>query len=61
MRVKQYKNCFASAGLISDKTIAVNHPWVLNAEKEIKYMREDKTEEVKIENMYGTNEPAAKE
>lgn len=50
-------NCFTSKGIISDKTIAANHPWVLDAEKEMEDMHSDMVEDLELEAEYG-NEPS---
>ena len=51
------QNCFTSQGLISGKTIADNHPWVVSAEKEMKTMLEEQTEVLDLESEYGNNTP----
>ena len=50
-------NCFTSQGLISGKTIADNHPWVINAEKEMKSMLEEQGEVLDLESEYGNKTP----
>lgn len=37
-----------SVGIISDKTIVANHPWVVNASEEMKQLEKEKEEKVKI-------------
>lgn len=51
-------NCMNSAGLVSAKTIAANHPWTLDADKEIEDIRKDTELGYELEQEYG-NEPAA--
>ena len=51
------QNCFTSQGLISGKTIASNHPWVLNAEKEMTDMLEEQGDVLDLEQEYGTKTP----
>ena len=48
------QNCFTSQGLISGRTIADNHPWVLNADKEMKGMLEEQGDILDLENEYGS-------
>lgn len=50
-------NCFTSQGLVSAKTIAANHPWTLNADKETKTMLEEQGEILDLENEYGNKTP----
>lgn len=50
-------NCFTSHGLISAKTIADNHPWVINAEKEMKSMMEEQEDVLDLEAEYGNKTP----
>lgn len=38
------QNCSASKGVISDKTILANHPWVENAEKELEELKKQNEE-----------------
>ena len=54
------QNCFTSAGLISGRTIAANHPWVMNADKELKRLREEQGDILDLESEYGEkiDEPA---
>ena len=47
------QNCFTSKGVISDETIAANHPWVLNAKKEIKDMLKEQGDILDLEAEYG--------
>ena len=37
-------NCKASAGIVSQKTILSQHPWVSNVDKEIEQLKEENTE-----------------
>lgn len=46
------QNCLTSANIISRKTIAANHPWTLNADKEMKDLINDETEKLKLELEY---------
>lgn len=48
------QNCFTSVGLISNKTIANNHPWVVNAEKEVDALLEDQETVLDLESEYAT-------
>lgn len=48
------QNCFTSQGLISGKTIAANHPWTLNAEKEMHDMLGEQGDILDLEAEYGT-------
>lgn len=50
------QNCFTSANIISGKTIAANHPWVLNAEKEMHDLLKEQGDVLDLEAEYG-NEP----
>lgn len=47
------QNCFTSAGIISGHTIAANHPWVMNADKELKRLREEQGDILDLESEYG--------
>lgn len=47
-------NCVNSAGHVSAKTIAANHPWTLDADKEIQAMKEEIEETYELEAEYGT-------
>lgn len=47
------QNCFTSAGIISGRTIAANHPWVMNAYKELKRLREEQGDILDLESEYG--------
>ena len=46
------QNCLTSKGIISDETIAANHPWTLNAAREIEEMRKDEEDAVDLEHKY---------
>lgn len=48
------QNCFTSQGIISGKTIASNHPWVINAQKEMDNMLSEQTDVLDLEAEYGT-------
>lgn len=54
------QNCFTSNGIISSKTVAANHPWVLNADKEINDLLEERGEILDLEAEYGepVNDPS---
>lgn len=47
------QNCFTSKGLVSDKTIAANHPWVINEDKEVEDMLKDQKDVLDLEAEYG--------
>ena len=47
------QNCFTSAGIISGRTIAANHPWVMNADKELERLREEQGDILDLEAEYG--------
>ena len=49
------QNCFTSKGVISDKTIAANHPWTISAEKEVEDMLEETGDKLDLENSYGNS------
>lgn len=51
------QNCFTSMGIISGKTIAANHPWVLNADKEMNDMLEETGDVLDLEAEYGQSTP----
>lgn len=51
------QNCFTSQGLISGETIADNHPWVINAKKEMKSMMEEQEDVLDLESEYGNKTP----
>lgn len=44
---------FQSVGVISDRTIASHHPWVTDPETELAEMRDEKEEELQLEEEYG--------
>lgn len=46
-------NCMNSAGLISNKTIAANHPWTLDADKEITALNDETKIDYQLEAQYG--------
>lgn len=50
-------NCMNSVGIISAKTIAANHPWTLDEQKELEDMRQEEEEQLEIQADYtlGTN------
>lgn len=45
-------NAFTSKGLISEKTIAANHPWVIDPDKELQDMREEQEDTLDLEAEY---------
>lgn len=47
-------NAFTSKGIISDETIAANHPWTRSVDKEMENMKHDDIEELELENQYGS-------
>ncbi len=47
------QNCFTSAGIISGRTIADNHPWVMNADKEMKDLMDEQGDVLDLESEYG--------
>lgn len=53
-------NAMNSKGLISDKTIAANHPWVIDAEKEIADMMTETEDTLDLEADYAKKVAAAK-
>ena len=46
------QNCFTSQGVISDETVASNHPWTRNAKKEVESMHADMETELDLEATY---------
>lgn len=46
------QNCFTSQGVISDETVAANHPWTKNAQKEVESMHDDMETELDLEATY---------
>lgn len=46
------QNCFTSQGVISDETVASNHPWTRNAKKEVESMHTDMETELDLEATY---------
>lgn len=47
-------NCMNSVGLVSGKTIATNHPWTLDAEKELNALKEETEQSYEMEAEYGS-------
>ena len=45
-------NCMNSQGIISKKTIAANHPWTLDEQKELEDMRQEEEEELELQADY---------
>lgn len=54
-------NAMNSKGLISDKTIAANHPWVIDADKEIEDMMSETEDTLDLEAEYAKKTAAAKQ
>lgn len=50
-------NCKASVGIISQKTILSQHPWVINVDKEIEQLKEENTEVDPYPGGFGVNAP----
>lgn len=48
-------NCMNSVGLVSGRTIAANHPWTLDADKEMKALKEETEQTYELEAEYGSN------
>lgn len=46
-------NCLNSVGRVSDKTIAANHPWVLDADKEVEAIKKETEEALDMNSAYG--------
>lgn len=46
-------NCMNSAGHISGKTIAANHPWTLDADKEMEALKKETEDTFQMESGYG--------
>lgn len=47
-------NCMNSVGLVSGRTIAANHPWTLDADKEMKALKEETEQTYELEAEYGS-------
>ena len=45
-------NCMNSQGIISKKTIAANHPWTLDEQKELEDMRQEEEDELELQADY---------
>ena len=52
-------NCMNSVGVVSGKTIAANHPWSLDADKEMQALKKETEQTYELETGYGTNTGAA--
>lgn len=48
-------NCMNSVGLVSGKTIATNHPWTLDADKEMEDLKKEAEQTYELEAGYGNN------
>ena len=48
-------NCMNSVGLVSGKTIAANHPWTLDADKELDALKKETEQTYELEAEYGSN------
>lgn len=46
-------NCLNSVGRVSDKTIAANHPWTLDADKEVEAIKKEAQEAFDLASNYG--------
>ena len=49
-------NCMNSVGLVSGRTIAANHPWTLDADKEMEALKEETEYTAGLDDNYGNNE-----
>ena len=52
-------NCMNSAGLVSGETIAANHPWTLDAKKEMAALKKETEQTYELEAEYGSNPNSA--
>lgn len=52
-------NCMNSVGLVSGRTIAVNHPWTLDADKEMTALKKETEQTYELEAEYGSNPNSA--
>ena len=52
-------NCMNSAGHVSSRTIAANHPWTLDADKEMEALRQETEDTYELEAEYGNNANSA--
>ena len=52
-------NCMNSVGLVSGKTIAANHPWTLDADKEMAALKKETEQTYELEAEYGSNPNSA--
>lgn len=48
-------NCMNSVGRVSDKTIAENHPWTIDADKEMAAIKKDMAQTYELEAEYGNS------
>lgn len=48
-------NCMNSVGLVSNRTIAANHPWTLDADKEIEAIKKEVEQTYELETDYGNS------
>lgn len=48
-------NCMNSVGLVSGRTIAANHPWTLDADKEMAALKKETEQTYELEAEYGSN------
>lgn len=48
-------NCMNSVGLVSGRTIAANHPWTLDADKEMEALKKETEQTYELEAEYGSN------
>lgn len=47
-------NCMNSLGIVSGRTIAANHPWTLDADKEVEALKKETEQTYELESGYGT-------
>lgn len=47
-------NCMNSVGLVSGRTIAANHPWTLDADKEMEALKKETEQTYELESGYGS-------
>lgn len=52
-------NCMNSVGRVSDRTIAANHPWTLDPDKELQAIKKDMEQTYELEAEYGSNPNSA--
>ena len=52
-------NCMNSVGRVSDKTIAENHPWTIDADKEMEAIKQEMEQTYELEGAYGNGADGA--